>query len=112
LVRERIERAILLRPRGSSLASHADAPVGRRALITGDDSGIGRPVAVAFAKEGADVPIAYLSQREDPDARGAVVFELLLERGVPWRELASAIFKRCGSCHAAVDRWAAEGAAN
>lgn len=41
---------------------------GRRALITGGDSGIGRAVAVAFAKEGADVAIAYLSEMEDDDA--------------------------------------------
>ena len=41
---------------------------GRRALITGGDSGIGRAVAVAFAKEGADVAIAYLSEQEDEDA--------------------------------------------
>ncbi|MBB6350505.1 SDR family oxidoreductase [Nonomuraea muscovyensis] len=38
---------------------------GRRALITGGDSGIGRAVAVAFAKEGADVAVAYLSEHED-----------------------------------------------
>jgi NAD(P)-dependent dehydrogenase (short-subunit alcohol dehydrogenase family) len=40
---------------------------GKRALITGGDSGIGRAVAVGFAKEGADVAITYLS--EDADAR-------------------------------------------
>ena len=38
---------------------------GRRALITGGDSGIGRAVAAAFAKEGADVAIAYLSEHDD-----------------------------------------------
>src|SRR4051812_10115571 len=38
---------------------------GRRALITGGDSGIGRAVAVAFAKEGADVAISYLSEHDD-----------------------------------------------
>jgi NAD(P)-dependent dehydrogenase (short-subunit alcohol dehydrogenase family) len=38
---------------------------GKRALITGGDSGIGRAVAVAYAKEGADVAIAYLDESDD-----------------------------------------------
>jgi NAD(P)-dependent dehydrogenase (short-subunit alcohol dehydrogenase family) len=37
----------------------------RVALITGGDSGIGRAVAIAYAKEGADVAIAYLDEAED-----------------------------------------------
>jgi NAD(P)-dependent dehydrogenase (short-subunit alcohol dehydrogenase family) len=40
---------------------------GKKAVITGADSGIGRAVAIAFAREGADVLISYLS--EDEDAR-------------------------------------------
>jgi NAD(P)-dependent dehydrogenase (short-subunit alcohol dehydrogenase family) len=38
---------------------------GRMALITGGDSGIGRAVAILFAKEGADVTIVYLNEHED-----------------------------------------------
>jgi NAD(P)-dependent dehydrogenase (short-subunit alcohol dehydrogenase family) len=38
---------------------------GKKAVITGGDSGIGRAVAIAFAREGADVLISYLSEHED-----------------------------------------------
>ncbi|MER2252538.1 SDR family oxidoreductase [Methylorubrum podarium] len=38
---------------------------GKKAIITGGDSGIGRAVALAFAREGADVLISYLDEEED-----------------------------------------------
>jgi len=48
---------------------------GKKALITGADSGIGRAVAVAFAREGADVLISYLSEEDDAQETADVVRE-------------------------------------
>ena len=56
---------------------------GKRAVITGGDSGIGRAVAIAYAREGADILISYLKEDEDakephagggrPDARRSLL---------------------------------------
>ncbi|OBB00042.1 NAD(P)-dependent oxidoreductase [Mycobacteriaceae bacterium 1482268.1] len=50
---------------------------GKRAIITGGDSGIGRAVAIAYAREGADVLIAYLNEHSDADE----VSQLVLDAG-------------------------------
>jgi NAD(P)-dependent dehydrogenase (short-subunit alcohol dehydrogenase family) len=76
---------------------------GKRAVITGGDSGIGRAVAIAYAREGADVLIAYLNEEED----AAEVAELVEDAGrkcvlVPG-DLADP-----AHCRAVIDRAAAE----
>ncbi|MFQ6228641.1 SDR family oxidoreductase [Nocardia sp. NPDC002869] len=48
---------------------------GKSAVITGADSGIGRAVAIAFAREGADVLISYLDEHDDAAEVGALVEE-------------------------------------
>jgi NAD(P)-dependent dehydrogenase (short-subunit alcohol dehydrogenase family) len=50
-----------------------DRLAGKAALITGGDSGIGRAVALAFAREGADVLISYLNEEEDARETTAAV---------------------------------------
>jgi NAD(P)-dependent dehydrogenase (short-subunit alcohol dehydrogenase family) len=49
--------------------------VGRVALITGGDSGIGRAVAIAYAREGADVVISYLDEHDDAESTADLVRE-------------------------------------
>jgi NAD(P)-dependent dehydrogenase (short-subunit alcohol dehydrogenase family) len=48
---------------------------GKVALITGGDSGIGRAVALAYAREGADVLISYLNEDSDAEETARVVRE-------------------------------------
>src|SRR6201999_784751 len=76
---------------------------GKRAVITGGDSGIGRAVAIAFAREGADVLIAYLNEDQDAAEVAGLVEDAgrrcVLVRG----DLADP-----AHCRAVIDRAAAE----
>jgi NAD(P)-dependent dehydrogenase (short-subunit alcohol dehydrogenase family) len=76
---------------------------GKRAVVTGGDSGIGRAVAIAYAREGADVLIAYLNEDDDAGEVAQLVEEAgrkcVLMRG----DLADP-----AHCRAVIDRAAAE----
>jgi NAD(P)-dependent dehydrogenase (short-subunit alcohol dehydrogenase family) len=72
---------------------------GRAALITGGDSGIGRAVALAFAREGADVVVSYLEEHED----AATTAELVRDAGRRVVTVAGDIGD-AGHCAALVER--------
>jgi len=67
---------------------------GLRAIITGGDSGIGRAVAIAFAREGADILIAYLEEDED-----ALETKALIEK-----DGRKAVLMKCDIQHAQICR--------
>ena len=72
---------------------------GKKAIITGGDSGIGRAVAIAFAREGADVLIAYLSEDDDARDTAALVEEAGREAVLVPGDLADPTH-----CEAVIDR--------
>ncbi len=78
---------------------------GRKAIITGGDSGIGRAVAIAFAREGADVLIVYLQEEADAletrslieaEGRKAVLMKCDIQRASICREIAERAAKEFG----------------
>src|SRR5204862_2256483 len=73
---------------------------GKKAVITGGDSGIGRAVAIAFAREGADLLIAYLKEGQDAQETRRLVEEagrkaVLVAGDISSAEHCRAIIDRC-----------------
>src|SRR5690606_29543219 len=69
------ESAMRPQPDYRPLVAGAGRLEGKVALITGGDSGIGRAVAVAMAREGADIAIAYLEEHKDAEETVRLVEE-------------------------------------
>ncbi|MEJ3742592.1 glucose 1-dehydrogenase [Actinomycetes bacterium KLBMP 9797] len=76
---------------------------GKKAVITGGDSGIGRAVAIAFAREGADVLIAYLNEDDDAEETGKLIEDAGRRAVLVSGDLASP-----DHCRAVVERAVAE----
>jgi hypothetical protein len=76
---------------------------GKRAIITGGDSGIGRAVAIAFAREGADILIAYLNEKDD-----ASEIKQLIEKEGRKAVLLEGDLRSADHCRAVVDRAVSE----
>jgi len=72
---------------------------GKKTIVTGADSGIGRAVALAFAREGADVLVAYLDEHDDAKVTGRLVEEAG-QRAV----LVAGDLSTADQCQAIVDR--------
>jgi NAD(P)-dependent dehydrogenase (short-subunit alcohol dehydrogenase family) len=71
-----LEKDMTPKPESSRPAQHGSGRLHNKVtLITGGDSGIGRAVAIAFAKEGADVGIVYLNEHEDANETKRLVEE-------------------------------------
>jgi len=77
--------------------------VGKKAVITGADSGIGRAVAIAYAREGADVLVAYLEEHEDAEET-----KLLIEEAGRKAVLVSGDIQSSAHCRAIIDKAVAE----
>ena len=95
-----LEHEMSPRPESENHAQHGSGKLRDKvALITGGDSGIGRAVAIAYAKEGADTAIVYLNEHEDARETQRLVQQegrqCLLIAGDVGKEL---------FCHEAVDR--------
>jgi NAD(P)-dependent dehydrogenase (short-subunit alcohol dehydrogenase family) len=81
---------------------------GRHALITGADSGIGRAVALAFAREGADVAISYLSEETDARETERLVTEagpkaVLLPGDIGEQSVSEAVARKAIDAFGAID---------
>jgi NAD(P)-dependent dehydrogenase (short-subunit alcohol dehydrogenase family) len=81
---------------------------GKVAVITGGDSGIGRAVAIGFAKEGADLAIVYLYERQDAEATKQMVERygrrcLLIEGDLRHPAFSAEVVRRTLECYGCLD---------